>query len=310
MEDARVTEFFQSMVGVIVLVFVVSTMLNVGLTQHPSDITKYLRHRRFILRMLIANFVLVPLFMVLVLRFTSLDPALENGLLIFALCAGAPFLVKLTAVADHDLALGAAVMMLLMLLSVAYVPLILPRLLPGTSIGAGAVARPLLLQMIAPLALGMLAAQFLPGFSAALQPWAGRIANVALYAVIAATLIGYFRSMLAIGGAALLIVFATILAAFGFGYLAGGGRDHLEDVGALGTAHRNTAAGFIIATQNFDDPSVLVMLTVANTVGLLMLLCLAMVLRHDNVVTSALENDPRLPADPGQAAADSTNRRP
>jgi predicted Na+-dependent transporter len=41
-------------------------MLNVGLTQRPSEIAAYMRRWRFILRMLIANFVLTPLFMVLV----------------------------------------------------------------------------------------------------------------------------------------------------------------------------------------------------------------------------------------------------
>jgi BASS family bile acid:Na+ symporter len=276
------TEFFQDIVGVLVPVFVVSTMLNVGLTQRPSEIVAYMRHWRFILRMLIANFVLVPLFMVIALRLTSFDPALDAGLLIFALCAGAPFLIKLTQAAEHDLALGAAVMMFLMVLTVCYVPLALPVLLPGTSVDPWGVAKPLLLTMIAPLVLGMMAAQSLPGFSATVQPWVSRLANVALYGVIATTLVGYFRSMLEMGAGPVAVAVAAVAAAFGFGYLAGGGRDHLEDVGGLGTAQRNTAAGFIIATQNFDDPRVLVMLTVANTVGLVMLLFLARALRHDN----------------------------
>jgi BASS family bile acid:Na+ symporter len=282
MENTGLAEFLRNIVGFLVPVFVVSTMANVGITQRPSQIATYLRHWRFILRMLIANFVLVPLFMVLVLRLTSFDFPLEAGLLIFALCAGAPFLIKLTAAAGHDLALGAAVMMLLMVLTLGYVPLVLPKLLPGSSTGAWAIARPLLRQMIAPLVLGMLAAQFLPAAAAVLQPWVGRLANVALYAVIAATLIGYSHSMLAIGPGAIAVALLTIAAAFGFGYLAGGGRHHLQDVGGLGTAQRNTAAGLIIATKDFDDPRVLVMITVANTLGIVLLLLVARLLRLNN----------------------------
>jgi BASS family bile acid:Na+ symporter len=289
MENCGVLEFFRNLVGVLVPVFVVSTMSNVGLTQHPAEIVKYLRYWRFVLRMLLANFVLLPLFMVLVLRFTSFEPAPEAGLLIFSLCAGAPFLIKLTQAAEHDVALGAAVMMLLMVLTVGYVPLVLPVLLPGASVGAWAVARPLLVQMILPLVIGILAAQLLPAFSARVQPWVGRLANVALYAVIAATVIGYFRSMLAIGLGPILVGLLTVAVAFGFGYLAGGGKDHLEDVGGLGTAQRNTAAGFIIATQNFNDANVLVMLTVANTLGIVALLFLARALRHDNVTAAAAQ---------------------
>ena len=276
------TEFFRDVVGALIPVFVVSTMLNVGLTQHPAQIARYLRHWPFALRMLIANFVLVPLFVVMVLQFTAFDPGLNAGLLIFALCAGAPFLIMLAKAAEHDLALAAAVMMFLMVLSVGFVPLALPMLLPGASVGAWAIAKPLLVQMIGPLALGMLAAHFLASVSAAVQPWVGRLAGITLYAVLAATVIGYFRSMLEIGFGPILVALITIAVAFGLGYLAGRGEDHLEDVGGLGTAQRNTAAGFIIATQNFDDPDVLVMITVANALGLVTLLVLARALRHDN----------------------------
>jgi len=70
----------------------------------------------------------------------------------------------------------------------------------------------------------------------------------------------------------------------GLGYLAGFGKDHLEDVGGLGTAQRNTAAGVIIAIQNFSDPNVFVMLTLANILGIVLLLILAKFLSRDNQV--------------------------
>lgn len=50
------------------------------------------------------------------------------------------------------------------------------------------------------------------------------------------------------------------------------------------STHRNTAAGLIIATQNFGDPNVLVMLALANMLGLIMLLGIARVLSRDNKV--------------------------
>ena len=78
-----------------------------------------------------------------------------------------------------------------------------------------------------------------------------------------------------------------VAAAFGLGYLAGFGKDHLEDVGGLGTAQRNTAAGVIIAIQNFSDPNVFVMLTLANILGIVMLMILARFLSRDNKVKLA-----------------------
>jgi BASS family bile acid:Na+ symporter len=79
---------------------------------------------------------------------------------------------------------------------------------------------------------------------------------------------------------------AIVAVAFGAGYLTGG-KDHLADVGGLATAQRNTAAALIIATQNFSDPNVLVMIVVANTLGVVMLLLIARALSRDNPESSA-----------------------
>lgn len=277
--------FFRSVIPHIVPIFVVFTMLNVGLTQKLSVIIGHLKNVPFVLKMLVANFIVAPLLMIIVLKLMPFDAALKAGLLVFSLCAGAPFLIKLTQTAEQNLALGAAVMMLLMVATVIYLPFVLPLFLSGATVDAWAVARSLLVQMVLPIAAGMLAVQFLPGVAKRAQPWAGWIGNIALYVVLAATLIGYFPNMIGIfGTGALLVALGFVAAAFGIGYLAGAGKDHLEDVGGLGTAQRNTAAGLIVAAQNFSDPNVLVMLTLANMLGIVMLLLIAKGLSRDNTV--------------------------
>lgn len=279
-------EFFKSVIPYITPVFVVSTMLNVGLTQKLAAIIEHLKHHSFVLKMMVANFVFAPLVMILMLYFAPFAPTLKAGLLIFSLSAGAPFLIKLTQTAEHELSLGAAVMMLLMVLTVPYVPVVLPLILSGLSVDAGAITKTLGLQMLLPIAVGMLIVQFLPVFAKTVQPWAGKLGNIALYALIGATLIGYSASMLSIvGTGAILVGLVFVLAAFGMGYLAGAGKDHHEDVGGLGTAQRNTAAAMIIAVQNFSDhPEVLVMITLANTLGIIMLMFIAKGLSRDNKV--------------------------
>jgi BASS family bile acid:Na+ symporter len=279
---------FRGVVAVAVPAFVISTMLNVGLTQKPSTILGYLRDWPFVLRMVAANFIAVPLVMILILRITSFSPVVQAGLLVFSLGAGAPFLIKLTQMAEHDVALGAAVMMLLTLATIAYMPLVLPRFLEGGGVDAGAIAGTLLRQMLLPIVIGALVVEFLRGFAHAIQPWVAKLSNIALYVVIVATFIGYFPSLVAIiASGALLAALVFVLAAFGLGYVAGLGKDHLEDIGALGTAQRNTAAGLIVTMQNFDDPRVLVVLTLANTVGLVLLIFLARLLSRDNPAHAA-----------------------
>jgi BASS family bile acid:Na+ symporter len=278
-------EFFRSAVQIVAPIYVISTMLNVGLTQKLSNITEHLSNYSFVLKMLLANFVLAPLLMIVALYFAPFDPALKAGLLIFSLCAGAPFLIKLTQTAKQDVALGAAVMMLLMVVTVVYTPIVLPMILSAINVDGWAIARTLLLQMLLPIAAGIVVVQFLTVFAKKIQPWFGWLSNITLYILIAATLIGYFPNMKGIiGTGAILVGLAFVGAAFGIGYLAGAGKDHLEDVGGLGTAQRNTAAGIIIAVQNFSDRNVLVMLTLANTLGIVMLLFVAKALSRDNKV--------------------------
>jgi BASS family bile acid:Na+ symporter len=277
-------EFFRGIVPPLAIAFVISAMLNVGLTQEPATILRYLRKWPFVLKMLAANFIVAPLLMFVLLRLSPLDLPLKIGLFLFSLCAGAPVLIKLTQLSQHDLALGAATMMLLMVATVVYLPFMLPLLLPGVAVDAWGIARTLLSQMLLPIAVGMAVARLLPAVTAAAQPWIARLGNLALYALLFATFVGYFRNMLGIIGTGALLVTVVFLAgAFGAGYLSGSGRDHLEDVGGLGTAQRNTAACFLIAIENFNDPNVLVMITVANTVGMVLLLFVARALSRDNV---------------------------
>lgn len=277
-------EFFKSIIPYLTPIFVISTMLNVGLTQRPSDIIGHLKNYPFVLKMLVANFIAAPLGMLLMLYFAPFEPTLKAGLLIFSLCAGAPFLIKLTQMAQHKVSLGAAMMMVLMVVTVAYVPIALPWILSGLTVDAWAIAQTLGLQMLLPIVVGMLAMQFLRGPASKAQPWVGLVGNIALYALIGATLIGYSVNMLSIvGTGAILVGLAFVLAAFGIGYLTGWGKDHLEDIGGLGTAQRNTAAAVVIAVQNFSAfPDVLVMITLANTLGIIMLLFIARRLSRDN----------------------------
>jgi bile acid:Na+ symporter, BASS family len=120
---------------------------------------------------LLANFLLAPLLMITSLYFAPFEPALKTGLLIYSLCAGAPLLIKLTRAAKHDVALGAAVMMLLMVVMVFYTPIVLPMILSGISVDGWAIAKSLLLELLLPIAVGMLLIQVLPEPAKKAQQW-------------------------------------------------------------------------------------------------------------------------------------------
>lgn len=275
-------EFFQELTNVVLPVFVLSTMLNVGLTQKPANILENLKNWHFLVRMVIANFLIVPALMIALVYVTDFDPALQAGLLVLSVCAGAPFLIKLTQTSQNDIALGATVMMVLVIATVGIAPILLPIVIEGVEVDALAVARSLFRQLLLPVIVGMLIAQFLTSVRDLIQPWVARIGNYALYIVLGATLVGYWPNIRDIfGEGAFLGGLAVLLMAFFIGYLMGDGKDHLQDVGGLGTAQRNTAASMIIATANFTDPNVFVVISIVNTLGIIMLLAIATALSKD-----------------------------
>lgn len=269
--------------------FIFSTMANVGLTQDPKRIVQYWREWPFYLKMLVANFLAAPAVMWLLLEIWPLPVEYKAGLAVFSLCAGAPFLIKLTAVSKHDMALGAATMMMLVLATIVVVPLALPVLLPELSVDGGAMAWNLAQQLLLPMIAGALLVYFRPDLSRRLQPWVARIGNIALYVVLVATIVGHLPDMPDIvRSGALILGLLFILAAFGLGYFAGGGKDDLEDIGGLGTAQRNTAAAMLIAVSSFSDPTIFVLITLVNTIGIVLLIAIAKLLKGDNAEIVAI----------------------
>lgn len=264
-------------------VFIFSTMANIGMTQDPKRIVKYWRDWPFYLKMLSANFVAAPATMWLLLKIWPQPTEYAAGLAVFSMCAGAPFLIKLTSTSKHDLALGAATMMLLVLGTIVIVPILLPLLMPRLSVDARALVWTLVMQLLLPMVLGGLLAKLLPRISKAIQPWAAWISNIALNLVLVSTIIGYLPDMPDIvRSGALVLGLAFILVAFGIGYLAGWGSDALEDIGGLATAQRNTAAAMLIAVSSFTNPTVFVLITLVNAAGIAVLLIVAGMLKCDN----------------------------
>jgi BASS family bile acid:Na+ symporter len=94
------------------LVFAVTSMLSVGFSYTLREIIEPLRDVRGVLVALLANFFLVPLLAYAVTRLLTLEPAMEIGLILVSTAAGAPFLIKLTQLADGDLAFAGGLLVL------------------------------------------------------------------------------------------------------------------------------------------------------------------------------------------------------
>ncbi|MDX2381240.1 MAG: bile acid:sodium symporter, partial [Acidimicrobiia bacterium] len=92
----------EALVQLAALVFVVSSMLAMGLSLSINQIVEPLRNVRLVVIALAVNFVAIPLLAVAIQAVIDLDDDLYTGLILVATAAGAPFLPKLAEVAKGD----------------------------------------------------------------------------------------------------------------------------------------------------------------------------------------------------------------
>src|SRR5947208_17193366 len=97
----------------------------------------------------------MPTGAVVLAKALRLDEPFGVGLLLLGCAAGAPFLPKLAELANGNLAFAVGLMVLLMVVTVGYLPIVLPLLLPGVTVDPWQIARSLVLLMLLPLATGL-----------------------------------------------------------------------------------------------------------------------------------------------------------
>jgi bile acid:Na+ symporter, BASS family len=272
-------ELLQKATSVAMLIFVLSSMLAMGLGLTVSQIITPLRHARLVVLSLLANFVLMPLAAVALAALLRLDQPLGVGLLLLGTAAGAPFLPKLAQIAEGNLAFAVGLMVLLMVVTVGYLPLVLPVLLPGVAVNPAKIARSLFLLMLLPLA-GALAVKARFAVAAArTKPVLDRVSNLSLILLVVLITAANINNVLAVFGThGILAGLLFIAVGFGIGWLLGGPGMDTRWVLALGTAQRNIAAALVVGSQSFSDPKVVVMVVVVAIVSLLVLMPLSRLL--------------------------------
>jgi len=285
-------EILSKIVPIAMLTFVLSSMLSMGLSLTVGQILAPLRNYRLIVLAPLANFVLMPFAAFGIAKLLQLDEPLGIALLLLGTASGAPFLPLLALISKGNLAFSVGLMVLLMVVTVVYMPLVLPLFLEGVSVNPMKIGRSLVFLMMLPLAIGLLVKARLSRLAARVQPSLGRVSILSLALLIVLLLITNMQNVLSLYGTrGVLASILFIAAGSGIGWLLGGPQPDTRGVMALGTAQRNIAAALVVGGQNFSDPNVIVMVVVVAIVGLLMLMPLAKYLAKFSQVTSEQRNN-------------------
>jgi len=272
-EPVPFLSFLETICILSTLIFVLSSMLAMGFSLTVQQILVSLRNTKLVIFSIVANFIFVPLLSLAILLIFPLSEGLSIGLFLLGTSAGDPFIPKLAQVAKGDIAFAVGLMVLLMVVTIIYVPIVLPLLLSGVTVNPWDIAKSLILLMLLPLVIALFIRARYKEVANGLLPLMTQATNLSLLVLFVAFFVVYFSDLVnVIGTTAVMVAVVFVLVSFVIGYVLGGSSRPIRRVLALGTAQRNLSAALAIATLNFTDPDVMVMIMVVALAGLILLM--------------------------------------
>jgi len=265
----------------LIFLFVTSTMFGVGLMLGFRDIVKGIKGRRWLTKALLGNFVMLPVVAFIVSRLLQLDATLTAALVVLATAPGGPVLVKMVMYFKGDSARSVGLLVILLLLSVVTQPLVLPQFLTEIQVDPKAIVVTLVSTILLPLLGGLALRAQRPVMALKLQSPLQWISTLSMISVWILLPIQHWQHLVTmfIGPAFPAAALFLILALIG-GWLLGGPNPSHRRMLSLNCSQPNLAVAVLIATQNFQDPRVVLMLLVFMIMSIFLLLPLCVIFKR------------------------------
>lgn len=263
-------------ISLLVSVTLIEMSFATGLGVRLADVMGTAKDGKLLFGAGLANYVAVPAAAVILILLVDADPLIAAGILILAVCPGAPYGPPLTALARGATATSVGLMVILAGSSVVLAPLLLVLLLPLTTGGADLHVDPLgmlaviVVTQLLPLCGGLTVSQRWPDRAAR---WLGhavavsKILNVATLALILASQFTQLLDVLRPSGVLAMLVLLGI--SLGTGWVAGGPESSDRKAMALTTSIRNVGLGLVITASAFAGTTAATAVIVYGLVQLL-----------------------------------------
>jgi bile acid:Na+ symporter, BASS family len=239
-------EVQQALLKITLVIFMVGNLLDVGLRLQFDEAIRDLRDARFVAWSLLWGFVLLPGFAYGMGLIIPMEHPYVIGLVLLAMTPCAPFLPPMVDRARGSLGYTAAFMLLTCVTTVVYMPLAVPILVKGLSASAWTIAKPLLLFLLVPLALGLWVRRRSAPLAARIEPVVRKITGIDTILMLGLCLLIYGKQFLALEGSYAIgaqIVFFSVATIAPYLLTFGIPREQ-RTVISLGMATRNLGAAF------------------------------------------------------------------
>ena len=265
-------EILQIIFQISILTFIVSSMLSMGLNLTITQIVQPLKNTKLVILSLITNFIIVPLLVYGIIYVIPLDEGEKIALILISVAGGAPFIPKLADIAKANVPYSIGLMLLLMVVTIFLMPIALPYMLEGVKVDSWGIAKSLIITMLIPLILGLGIRAFFEKTALLIQPLFAKLTNLAMLLVIVTLVILNTNHLILMIGYPLLAIIIFLISAMVIGYFLGGDDKKTQIVSAIGTGQRNISAALLVATQNFDNPDIVIMLVGVSIFGLFIMM--------------------------------------
>jgi BASS family bile acid:Na+ symporter len=255
-------EFLTHALTPVILIYVISGMLALGLSQTVKQIIEPLKNVRITISAIVASYILIPLLAALIARLFGLEPTLRYGLLLLAMAAGAEAGPIFTAKSNANVSLAGGILAMSIPITIIYIPFMIGVFLPDVEVDVKHMVMKLVLTIVVPLLLGLFIRSRFEKLAHTVEKYLHTISRLFMVLLLL-TLIGlYYKPFIGLLGTyTILAGLIYIVAAFAIGYLLG-----LPERGtmlAMGYMHgaRNASVAVIAASSAFSDqPNVMLMI--------------------------------------------------
>ena len=246
-------------VKVLAAVMLVSLTFGAGLQVDRENLKAAVKRVGLLGRALLANFVIVPILGVVIVKLFRLPVPIGTGLLLMAIAPGVPLVLSQVRKRGGRLSLAVELAVLLPLLSIVTVPLTAALVLPSAitaELPLGRFALTLVLFQLLPLILGILVAGWLPAAARLARPLnlVFLVAAIALVALLSRAILHGIESVY--GSRGMFAMLSLTLLSMAVGWLLGGPAREDRRILGIGTTLRNVGLASLIATTSLRSSEI------------------------------------------------------
>ncbi len=255
-------QFLETTLNPLILIFTLSNLAAMGLQVKVPDILAAFQNKKALVLIFVWGWILGPALGLLITKILPLDEPYVIVVLLTSLAPCAPFLQQMVGKANGDVGFAGALIPLVAVGTVVFMPLMAPFLIKGLTIGTWALAKPLLLTILLPLVIGAAIRHYADQGATRIFPAVKGLALISTLLTVIWCLVLYGKSMLDTAGefallsmTIFMVGMAVITYLFGFGL-----KQNQRSVMSLGMGTRNIAAVFAAALAIPNaDPRIMVM---------------------------------------------------